>query len=125
MPPPLTPPFTPDASQDNLETFAGRLSHFLRVLDPRTLFTPAQELRRCDGLIQDWRAGVRHNDGELWDCKTTLEACLHPVSKEPIPIPFRMAAFTPVNIPICLGMLNSTSPAAVLFWQWFNQVRAW
>lgn len=122
-PPPDTKPspFDPANSLFDLNTFAGRLSHFLRVLNPRTLFTPSQELQRCDSIIQDWRKGIQHADQELWDCKGTLEACTHPVSKEAIPVPFRMSAFTPVNIPIVLAMMNATSPGGVLFVHWINQ----
>jgi len=115
------PRFDPTNSLFDLNTFCGRLSHFLRVLDPRTLFTPQQELQRCDSIIQDWRKGIQHADQELWDCKSTLEACTHPVSKEAIPVPFRMSAFTPVNIPIVLAMMNATSPSGVLFVHWLNQ----
>ena len=32
---------------------------------------------------------------------------VHPQSKEMIPLAFRMAAFVPINIPICAGMLLS------------------
>lgn len=115
------PRFDPAASLFDLDTFRGRLSHFLRVLDPRTLFTPTQELQRCDRIIQDWRKGIRHDDQELWDCKAALDACTHPVSKEAIPVFFRMAAFTPVNIPIVLAMMNASSPTGVLFVHWLNQ----
>ena len=96
----------------------GRLRHFIGVLDPRTLLASPQELDRCAAIINDWRQGVRHDDRELWDCKQLLDASVHPATRGVIPAPVRMAAVTPVNIPICFGMLNSTSPAAVLFWQW-------
>jgi len=36
-------------------------------------------------------------------------------------LPGRMSAFVPVNIPICAGMLMTTSVPSQLFWQWANQ----
>lgn len=48
------------------------------------------------------------SDEELWDAKRRVDAAIHPFTKETIPPPVRMAAFTPVNIPIC----TSSSPLA-------------
>lgn len=37
------------------------------------------------------------------------ESAVHSQTGEPIPVLFRMAAFVPVNIPICAGMLLAPS----------------
>lgn len=96
------PPFT-NGNRFDLSTFEGRLRHFLNVLDPRTLLVPTAELERCQNIIDDWRQGVRHDTAELWDCRRVLDAAVHPTLHSVIPAPFRVAAFTPVNIPICYG----------------------
>lgn len=41
------------------------------------------------------------SDDDLWEAKRRVDAAVHPFTKEIIPMPVRMAAFTPVNIPIC------------------------
>eukprot|EP00960_Hanusia_phi_P023987 707366-Hanusia_phi.AAC.1 len=59
---------------------------------------------------------------ELRRAKTIVEAVLHPDTQEPIPAPFRVAAFGPANIPICAGMLMMPQTQFnVVFWQWVNQ----
>ncbi len=69
-------------------------------------------MERCARVIDEWRQGVRHDDQELWDCRRVLDAGLHPTLHTVIPAPFRLSAFTPVNIPICYGMLNASSPVS-------------
>lgn len=96
------PPFN-NGNRFDLGTFEGRLRHFLTVLDPRTLLVPPSEVERCKRVIDDWRQGARHDNAELWGCKAVTDAAVHPTLHETIPLPFRMAAFTPVNIPICFG----------------------
>lgn len=46
----------------------------------------------------------------------------HPQTDQVLPVAFRLAAFVPVNIPICAGMLL-TQPTLIntVFWQWANQ----
>lgn len=97
------------------------MRHFLNVLDPRTLLVPSAELGRCASVIEEWKQGVRHDNTELWDCRRVLDAAVHPTLHTEIPVWGRMAAFIPVNVPICFGMLNAHSQGAMLFWQWFNQ----
>lgn len=115
------PNFEPGKSFYDLGTFSGRLKHFLRVLDPRTLFISAQYLKRCENMVKDWQVGSYLKNQELWDCQSTLEACTHPLSKSTIPTPFRMAAFVPINVPIVFIMMQATSPGGVLFVHWLNQ----
>lgn len=51
----------------------------------------------------------------------TQESAVHPDTHELIPRSFRFSAFVPVNIPLVVGMLSSTTPAGTIFWQWANQ----
>lgn len=51
------PNFEPGKSLYDLGTFSGRLKHFLRVLDPRTLFISAQYLKRCENMVKDLAGG--------------------------------------------------------------------
>ncbi|CEM11388.1 unnamed protein product [Vitrella brassicaformis CCMP3155] len=58
----------------------------------------------------------------LWEAQTLLDASVHPQTHEPIPLPLRLAAFVPVNIPIISGMLLSpVTVANAALWQWVNQ----
>lgn len=97
------PPSFNNGNRFDLSTFEGRLRHFIGVLDPRTLLVLESDLGRCQRVIDDWKQGVKHDDSELWDCRRLLDAAVHPTLQSIIPAPFRVAAFTPVNIPICYG----------------------
>lgn len=46
---------------------------------------------------------------------------MHPDTGEVVFAPVRFSAFVPINIPLVIGMLGSTSPAGTMFWQWANQ----
>lgn len=51
-----------------------------------------------------------------------VDSSIHPDTKEPVPLPFRMSAFVPTNLIICAGMLlpNPSLPS-IIGWQWANQ----
>lgn len=90
------------------------MRHFLNVLDPRTLLVPSAELGRCATVIEEGKQGVRHDNTELWDFRRVLDAAVHPTLNTEIPVWGRMAAFIPVNVPICFGMLNAHSQGALV-----------
>jgi len=46
---------------------------------------------------------------------------VHPDTGDVVFAPVRFSAFVPINIPLVIGMLGSTSPAGTMFWQWANQ----
>lgn len=108
------------------ETYWGRfMTNFYRM-DPSTLLTSEEELVRCQKLLADFRQG-KHDpnvtDEDLWAARHTVEGIIHPDIHEKIPVLFRMSSFTPVNIPVCAGMvLSAGGPMrVVLTFQWLNQ----
>jgi hypothetical protein len=96
------------------------------------------------GSIAFWLAGFADTRGNV----LAYESSVHPQTGETVPAALRLAAFVPVNIPICVGMLLAPStvrdPSPTLsfwrckhslnvlnallrqlgntiFWQWVNQ----
>ncbi|EKX49686.1 hypothetical protein GUITHDRAFT_67701 [Guillardia theta CCMP2712] len=83
-----------------------------------------EEADAAKAKIERFKAGDAQglSSDELRRAKTIVEAVLHPDTQEPIPAPFRVAAFGPANIPICAGMLMMPQTRFnVVFWQWVNQ----
>jgi len=59
---------------------------------------------------------------KLWAAQKIRDTTLHPDTNKPIPLLFRVSAFIPANIAICLGMLlPGAGIANQVFWQWINQ----
>ncbi|KAA1065750.1 hypothetical protein PGT21_009165 [Puccinia graminis f. sp. tritici] len=116
-------------SRFDLDTYYGRLRHFITVTSPLTLFNSTDEIRRAQELLKDYAAGRRADlDGshetqeKVWAAKQVVEASLHPDTQEPIPLPFRMSAFVPTNLIIATGLLlPNPSLASIIGWQWANQ----
>jgi len=106
-------------------TFWGRYAHFKNVTDSRTLFTTAQQINDAKRIIEDYKSKGFIPDGDvekLWGAQKVIDTTLHPDTKEVIPVPFRVSAFVPANIIICLGMLlPGAGLANQVFWQWINQ----
>lgn len=119
------PPFKRGEPRYDQSVFLGRFRHFLGIIDPRTLFTTSEELGKAKTLLHQYEKGElgpNVTDSQLWKAQSLVSSIEHPDLKEPIPLPFRMSAFIPVNIPIVLGMLTAgSSVPKTLFWQWTNQ----
>ncbi|CAK0864687.1 unnamed protein product [Prorocentrum cordatum] len=119
------PPFTLGAPRYDQSTYLGRLRTILEKIEPSSLFVSEAEVRRCQALLDAFAAtGAAPpgtSDEELWRARATVDACIHPVSKEVMFAPGRMAAFVPMNVPICFLMLNAHSYPMVLFSHWVNQ----
>jgi tricarboxylate carrier len=121
------PPFNPNrGSPHDLTTYIGRVQHFLDVIDPRSLFYSQHRVHEALKILDEYNntpTGLlpRHSDAELWDALKVKQAVINPGTGQSIPLPFRMSAFVPMNVPIIWGMLSSTSPMASVFWQWVNQ----
>lgn len=121
-----------------------------QVIDPRVLLNTGEQLRQYQAILQDWRAspaklrvppiahGIHYSvsmsisllyaydiqhmtDEQLWQARKVVEASVHPATNEIINPLFRMAAFVPINLPICYFMITTTSPTTMLFWHWVNQ----
>ena len=117
------PKFDPKGSRFDQSTFAGRLSHFRQMVDPKTLLTSPAELKAAQDLLDRYdkgeAAGV--SDHDLWEAKRVKSAVIHPVTNEEMFLPGRMSAFVPVNTIPTAGMLLAKSPLVTVFWQWANQ----
>jgi len=76
-------------------------------------------------IIADYKEKGIIPDGDtekLWQAQKVIDTTVHPDTKEVILVPFRVSAFVPANILICLGMLLPGSGIAnQVFWQWINQ----
>jgi tricarboxylate carrier len=112
-----------DRPRYDQSTYAGRVRHFSGVISPLTLFVTDAKLKQSLSLLDQFKRGeLKNPDIEaLWSAKRIKDAIIHPDTGEKVFLPFRMSAFVPVNIPIVVGMINSTGVAGTLFWQWFNQ----
>jgi len=111
-------------SRIDQSSYWGRVRHFYGVIDPTTLFVSDTKLKQSLDLLEGYKKGILKSpvtEDQLWRAKQIKEAIIHPDTDEKVPLPFRMSAFVPVNIPLVAGMLASRSPAATIFWQWANQ----
>jgi len=91
----------------------------------RTLFTSTAEIENAKRVIDEYNkfGKIPDNDPEkLWAAQKIKDTTLHPDTNSTISIPFRVSAFVPVNVFICLGMLlPGAGIANQVLWQWINQ----
>ena len=110
-----------------MKTFSGRFFHFVRLTWPGHLISSSdKDLENARNLISTFRSNPRlfpSNSYEaLWNAKYTLDATIHPDTKEKFLLPFRMAAFVPTNLLVIAGLLlPNPSVKSIVFWQWVNQ----
>lgn len=117
-------PFDPSGSPFDTSTYAGRVRHFFQLVDPRNLLISDARLAGAQALLRAHASGSAAppaSDAALWEAKLVRDAVLHPDTGAPIPLPFRMAAFMPSNLPIVAGMLLSGAGAGQLVFQALNQ----
>eukprot|EP01083_Nonionella_stella_P183332 662204_1 len=141
----FVPPFSLDKPKYDQSNMSGRIRHFFEVFNPMLLLTTDKELETSLNLIDQfkrkqlrpvtpemneklWHArmikeSIIHpqTNEKLWHARMIKESIIHPQTNEKLPLLFRFSSFVPVNIPIVVGMLTSTTPAGQMFWQWFNQ----
>jgi len=119
------PQFTMTSARFDQSTYIGRLYSVFDKIDPRTLLTTDSEVKRCQALLEEYertkRVPTGQTDAEMWQARKTVEAIIHPVTKEPMFFLGRMSAFLPMNVPICALMLNAQTAPVVIFSQWLNQ----
>eukprot|EP00823_Brevimastigomonas_motovehiculus_P009894 TRINITY_DN974_c0_g1_i1.p1 TRINITY_DN974_c0_g1~~TRINITY_DN974_c0_g1_i1.p1 ORF type:complete len:330 (-),score=74.37 TRINITY_DN974_c0_g1_i1:274-1263(-) len=121
------PPFTLDKPRYDMSTFAGRVRYFYEYTDPRALFTSKETLTGSMKMLSDFKLKGKDpkiSDKLYWKARSTVEACLHPDTQQPITPLFRFAAFAPVNIFIVSAILlpsTIASPFRTTFIHWFNQ----
>lgn len=116
-----------DLSQPRYDqtTWLGRFKHFASITSPTTLLTTQAELDSALKLLKDYEQGTVDpsvTTDQLWHAKRLKDSIIHSDTNEPIFAPFRLSAFTPMNIAICMGLLipNPSIPT-LIFWQWINQ----
>jgi len=129
----LTEPCISEAKpREDQSTFLGRLKHFLRITDPRTLLISDEELEKSKSMLDNYKKtkqipaeGVEalwtaqnstfapiHSPSKRSICSPSLfivfpdvNAIIHPTTGEKIFAPFRMSAFVPANVLIAAGLL--------------------
>ncbi|GET85799.1 sre-2/carboxylate carrier-like protein [Leishmania tarentolae] len=117
----------PQDLQADQSTYKGRFLHFLSMTDPRTLLTSPARLALSEALLE--RVDRREEGwtsvkvADYLDARQRVQAIAHPESKKPICLPFRFAAFVPMNFINLCGMLapSQQTPARAIFWQFSNQ----
>ena len=76
------------------------------------MFCTQRQLDDSVKLLDAFRAKTlppgKETDEKLWEARRIKESMLHPQTGQVLPLAFRLAAFVPVNVPICAGMLLST-----------------
>eukprot|EP00933_Yihiella_yeosuensis_P018000 TRINITY_DN14950_c0_g1_i1.p1 TRINITY_DN14950_c0_g1~~TRINITY_DN14950_c0_g1_i1.p1 ORF type:complete len:356 (+),score=60.81 TRINITY_DN14950_c0_g1_i1:44-1111(+) len=119
------PAFSLTGNKYDQSTYIGRLKSTLENVDPRTLLIGADEVKKAQQLLDEFAktgqvpAGKTNED--MWNAKTTVDAVIHPVTKEEMFWGGRMSAFVPMNAPIVFLMLNTASTPGVILGQWLNQ----
>ncbi|RLN51302.1 hypothetical protein BBJ29_003060 [Phytophthora kernoviae] len=115
------PPFSPDKPRYDTSTYIGRWRQFAELVSPSS-----EDIQHAKKTLEDHRSGAlapgQFKDSELWNLRQAYESAVHPQTGETVPVAFRLSAFVPVNIPICVGMLLAP-PTLVntILWQWVNQ----
>lgn len=121
------PPFNPNAtSRFDQSTYVGRLKHNLETMNPLTLFTSEAELQKSLQMLERFKQKGKLPEGvddlAMWKAKVMKDSMVHPDTGKTIFPLFRMAGFTPVNMPVVAGMLFSKPTFFnTVFWQWINQ----
>ncbi|KAH7474449.1 hypothetical protein PRIC1_013422 [Phytophthora ramorum] len=120
------PPFSLDKPRYDTSTYVGRWRKFAELVSPKWLFLTSEQIQHATQTLEGFRNGSlspgQFKDAELWNLRQAYEAAVHPQTGETVSLPFRLSAFVPVNIPICVGMLLAPPTLAnTIFWQWVNQ----
>jgi len=124
------PPFTLSKTRYDMETYTGRLWHFYRSIQPTLMFETAGTLAAHQKKLDDFAAGKldrskpQNDDSHLWYSRCAIESCVHPTTKEVIPMPCRMAAYVPGNfiiVPVMVLPSTIASTARTVGIHWANQ----
>ena len=92
-------------SRYDLNTYTGRVRHFFNIIDPRTLFTTDEQLKKAQALLDAYRDNRLHpgvGTEELWQAQKIVQAIIHPDTGQKIPMPFRMSGYVPFGAYITL-----------------------
>ena len=117
--------FSLDESPYDMNTFYGRLRHYINVTDPSTLLYSNEKINESKMILKKYKeTGIMCGSiNYMWQCRRIVEASIHPVTDEIIPKAFRVSAIAPINIPIVFGMLAcpSTNVIGTIGLHWINQ----
>jgi hypothetical protein len=84
------PIFTLTGNRYDLNTFTGRFSYFLNIVDPRALISSDETIHQAKEELNLFKNGhSTRSHGELWKYRSLVESAMHPTSNEIIPWPFR------------------------------------
>ncbi|KNC50769.1 sideroflexin [Thecamonas trahens ATCC 50062] len=114
---PGVPPFSLTSPRFDQSTFYGRWKHFVSMVNPANMLITSSQVDDSMALLEAYRAGhvdsTKVSDAELWEARRIKEAVIHPDTGKPIPLPLRMAAFIPINIPLIVWMTWPGASAAM------------
>lgn len=119
------------SSMYNLDTYSGRLLHFIKLSNPMKIFDSNTKIEQEKRKLDCYKRRVLNKENihltkkeydELWDAKYYVDACYHPETGNLIPRAFRVYSFTGVNVPIILGLIIlPTTRFNLFFFNTLNQ----
>lgn len=122
-----------EASPYNLETYIGRVAHFYKILNPRTLLISDSQLKESLNALESYRTNpsmlCNPKSGEidqkmnkmLWESKLMKQSIVHPDTNKAIFWAFRFSAFPVINIPLTTLLLFPGSTHITVLSQFLNQ----
>lgn len=118
-----------EESMFDLETYRGRLRHFAKMTDMRLIFLTRQKISAYQSKLKDFENHPeKYNlldpliNQELWTAKYGVKSAINSTTGKILPIPTRMCAFVPMNVPIAFGMIClAPSMFNIVFFNFINQ----
>ncbi|EPX72633.1 MTC tricarboxylate transporter [Schizosaccharomyces octosporus yFS286] len=109
-------------SKYDLSTYWGRVRHAMDITDPRTLLSTKKDIDDAVKTLREFEEGNCALSDKVWSAKKVVDSTLHPDTKEPVFLPFRMSCYALTNLVVTAGMLQpNLGTAGTVFWQWTNQ----
>lgn len=93
------------------------------MINTKNILYTNDQLRELEAFLRRYDKGLEPNAShdELRRAATIVNSAIHPDTGEIVPVPFRMSAFVPMNVPIAMLMLSWPTPFGLVFSQWLNQ----
>jgi hypothetical protein len=116
-----------EESMYDLESYKGRLKHFAKMTDMRLIFLTKEKVQIFREKLKDYEMNPQKYNLEdskvnqdLWDAKYGVKSAINAETGKTLPIPARMCAFVPMNVPIGFGLI--CMPATMFNIVFFNVV---